>query len=70
MTGRSISYVCVLQAVRPGAVKLGLHKGEAFFSRTDVQELHTAERWEREGRQVSKSTWIHMCTPMHTNVYS
>jgi hypothetical protein len=42
----------LLQAVRPGAVKLGLHKGEGYYSRQDVQELHTRERWEREGRQV------------------
>jgi len=43
---------CMVQAVRPGSIKLGLHKGEAYYAREDVQELHTRERWEREGRQV------------------
>lgn len=52
-----------LQALRPGAVKLGLHKGEAYFARQDVQELHTRERWEREGRQVSVCYGCTGCSP-------
>lgn len=51
------------QALRPGAVVLGMHKGEAYFARQDVQELHTRERWEREGRQVSRSHARSSCGP-------
>lgn len=46
---RHITKYCALV---PGAKPLGAHKGEPFFSKVDVQELHTAERWRREGRDV------------------
>lgn len=52
IASRCADAACVVQAVRPGGVKLGLHKGEAYYAREDVQELHTRERWQREGRQV------------------
>ncbi|KAK9845720.1 hypothetical protein WJX81_000463 [Elliptochloris bilobata] len=40
------------QALREGAVSVGLHKGETFWLRADVVELHTAEQWLTAGRQV------------------
>ena len=40
------------QALAPGTKKSGLHRGEAFYHRTALSELHTAERWQREGREV------------------
>lgn len=40
------------QALAPGTKKSGLHRGEAFFHRTALSELHTADRWQREGREV------------------
>ena len=40
------------QALAPGSKKSGLHRGEAFFHRTALSELHTADRWQREGREV------------------
>ena len=44
----------LVQALVPGSRKLGVHKGEAFYRRSDVQDLHTAERWRREGREVKQ----------------
>ncbi|CAL8469198.1 g8739 [Coccomyxa elongata] len=40
------------QALKPGTTKLGLHRGEAFYPRDALQDLHTAEIWQRKGRQV------------------
>lgn len=40
-------------AVRPGAKKAGLHRGEAYFLAADVSELHTADKWVQLGRQVA-----------------
>ncbi len=41
-----------LQAVKPGTAPLGLHRGEPYYPRAELHELHTAERWRREGRCV------------------
>jgi hypothetical protein len=35
------------RAIRPGTKCAGLHKGEAFYSRDSIEELHTAEQWRR-----------------------
>ena len=40
-------------AVRPGAVKAGLHRGEAYYHSRDVSELHTADKWVQLGREVT-----------------
>ncbi len=40
------------QALAPGTKKSGLHRGEAFYHRTALSELHTSDRWQREGREV------------------
>lgn len=40
------------QAVKPGTAPLGLHRGEPYYPRAELHELHTAERWRREGRCV------------------
>ena len=39
-------------ALRPGAPKAGMHRGEAFYSTEDISELHTAEKWVQAGREV------------------
>jgi xeroderma pigmentosum group C-complementing protein len=43
------------QALLPGAAKLGLHKGEPYYSRSDLQDLHTRQHWRRLGRDVKQS---------------
>eukprot|EP00798_Chlamydomonas_sp_ICE-L_P030864 gene30864-35908_t len=45
-------HITKYQALRPGSRPAGMHKGEAVFLRSDVSELHTADRWLREGRRV------------------
>lgn len=45
-------HITKYQALMPGAPVLGLHRGEPYYSRSDLQELHTVERWRREGREV------------------
>ncbi|GIL45587.1 hypothetical protein Vafri_2789 [Volvox africanus] len=40
------------EALRPGTVPLGLHRGEPYYPRPDLSVLHTVERWRRVGRQV------------------
>ena len=40
-------------AIRPGAVKAGLHRGEAYYNSRDVSELHTADKWVQLGREVT-----------------
>jgi xeroderma pigmentosum group C-complementing protein len=36
------------QALPPDAKPLGLHKKEPYFDRSELSDLHTAERWRRE----------------------
>jgi Rad4 beta-hairpin domain 1 len=40
------------QGLEPGAKRLGLHKGESYYDRKSVSDLHSADRWRREGWQV------------------
>jgi xeroderma pigmentosum group C-complementing protein len=40
------------QALAPGARAAGVHRGEAYYLRSDLGEVHTAERWRRMGREV------------------
>lgn len=53
---------------------LGTHRGEPFYARSAVSVLHTADRWRREGREVSAgeallSQACHapppICSPFH-----
>ncbi|KAF8070964.1 RAD4 [Scenedesmus sp. PABB004] len=40
------------QALVPGAPKLGLHKGEPYYARADLQDVNTRPAWRRLGRDV------------------
>lgn len=40
------------QVLRPGSKPLGMHRGEPYYSREDVCDVHTSDRWRRLGRQV------------------
>ena len=44
----------LLALYRPGAVKSGLHKGEAFYKREDISELHTKDKWVQQGLEVKE----------------
>lgn len=39
-------------ALKPGTKKAGMHRGEAFYPREALAELHTADRWLRDGLEV------------------
>ena len=43
------------QGLEPGTARLGLHRGEAYYDRSRLSDLHSADRWRREGRQVLAS---------------
>jgi len=45
-------HITKYQTLVPGSKVLGTHKGEAYYNREDVGEVHTAEKWKRIGRQV------------------
>jgi hypothetical protein len=40
------------QGLTPGTKALGFHRGERYYDRSSLHELHSAERWRREGREV------------------
>ncbi|PSC69590.1 DNA repair complementing XP-C cells-like protein [Micractinium conductrix] len=40
------------QAIRPGAKRQGLHREEAYWLRSDLDDLHTVEKWRLQGREV------------------
>lgn len=40
------------QALNPGAQVVGLHRGESYYWRRDIGDVHTTERWKRLGREV------------------
>ena len=40
------------QGLKPGTAPLGLHRGEPYFDRSALSELHSAEKWKRDGREV------------------
>jgi xeroderma pigmentosum group C-complementing protein len=40
------------QGLAPGAKPLGFHRGERYYDRSCLHELHSSERWRREGREV------------------
>ncbi|KAL0052801.1 hypothetical protein WJX82_007986 [Trebouxia sp. C0006] len=39
-------------ALKPGTKKAGMHRGEGFYHRDALAELHTADRWLRDGLEV------------------
>lgn len=45
-------HISKYQGLMPGATRLGLHRGEAYFDRTALVELHAAGRWKRLGHEV------------------
>ena len=40
------------QILLPGSAAVGVHKGEPYYLRKDLRDIHTADRWKRLGRQV------------------
>ncbi|KAL6778143.1 hypothetical protein ACKKBG_A17090 [Auxenochlorella protothecoides x Auxenochlorella symbiontica] len=40
------------QALRPGVKAHGMHRGEAYYVRRDLADVHTQDRWRRLGRDV------------------
>ena len=40
------------QALAPGSQPVGMHKGEPYYLKSNLSEVHTAERWKRVGREV------------------
>ena len=50
-------HIARYQGLKPGTKRLGLHKGESYYDRSCVSDLHSACRWRREGRQV----WVAVC---------
>ena len=45
-------HIGTYQAMRASAVSVGLFKGEYYWLRADLVELHTAEQWLTAGRQA------------------
>lgn len=59
------------QAIRPGTLPVGLHKGEPYYPRQDLSELHTTDRWRREGWKVCAAhTHMHSRTHTHAQAQS
>lgn len=50
-------HITKYQILVPGCKAHGAHKGEPFYLKSDLRDIHTAERWKRLGREV-KSTEI------------
>jgi xeroderma pigmentosum group C-complementing protein len=40
------------QVLAPGSQPVGMHKGEPYYLKSNLSEVHTAERWKRVGREV------------------
>ena len=45
-------HIAKYQALHPSAKPAGTHKGEQYYLRENVGEIHTAERWKRIGKEV------------------
>lgn len=43
------------QILVPGSKVVGAHKGEPFYLKKDLRDIHTAERWKRLGREVKQA---------------
>ena len=57
------------QGLQPGARRLGLHRGESYYDRASVSDLHSAERWRREGRQVGWPHCRYLVASVHPNIF-
>jgi len=42
------------QVLAPGSQPVGMHKGEPYYLKSNLSEVHTAERWKRVGREVKQ----------------
>ena len=40
------------QALKPESKIVGSHRGEPYYMRKDIADIHTADRWKRLGREV------------------
>ena len=64
-------HIGTYQALRTGAVSVGVFKGELYWLRADLVELHSAEQWLTAGRQARPctaaaarvSSWNASCLP-------
>ena len=45
-------HITKYQSLKPDSSTCGLHRGEAYYLREDIVELHTNDRWRRLGREV------------------
>lgn len=45
-------HISKYQGLSPGASQLGVHRGEPYYDRAAVAELHAAGRWKRLGFEV------------------
>ncbi|KFM24497.1 DNA repair protein complementing XP-C cells-like protein [Auxenochlorella protothecoides] len=46
------------QALRPGVKAHGMHRGEAYYVRKDLADVHTQDRWRRLGRDGEWQTRV------------
>ena len=45
-------HITKYQVLVPGCKVYGAHKGEPFYLKSNLRDIHTADRWKRLGRQV------------------
>lgn len=45
-------HISKYQGLKTGSAPLGLHRGEAYYDRSALSELHSAVKWKRKGREV------------------
>jgi len=43
------------EVLKPGSQAVGVLKGEAYYNRSDICVVHTADKWKRQGRVVRES---------------
>ncbi len=43
------------EVLKPGSQAVGVLKGEAYYNRSDLCVVHTADKWKRQGRVVRES---------------
>lgn len=45
----------ILQALAMGAVMVGLHKGEPYYLKDQLVEVHAAGGWKKRGREIRET---------------
>jgi xeroderma pigmentosum group C-complementing protein len=45
-------HITKYQGLKPGTAPLGLHRGEPYFDRSALSELHSVVQWKRKCREV------------------